>query len=288
MNESFDLLEEITKRYGKIKRARGSFLYTQSGTRITDLWRDGGRALLGWGAGKARMYFKNSIDRSFSGIYENKFPCQLEKALRTLCGDFAFYAFYTDKAKIQKAAECAGLCGSENPPLFLPWLDYGLDLPLLPHAGIRKPAIYCTDDALKNELVSKNKDCVEILLPFSWQPATLLAFKDSSLKSKIPENDGMPAPLCEALCRALYDLRLELPCQSAQDWALYDKELTPYWHRIGPYLKYKGSKDKYKDFFLHCLEQKILVSPSCDSFSIVPSGADKGIFSLLKNRPFAG
>ena len=93
MNEPLNLLEEITKRYGAIKRARGCFLYTQSGTRITDLWLDGGRAVLGWGAGKSRLYFKNSIDRGFFGIYGSKFPQALGKALRSICGEFAFFAF---------------------------------------------------------------------------------------------------------------------------------------------------------------------------------------------------
>ena len=284
MNGQFGLLEELTKRYGAVKRARGCFLYTQSGTRITDLWLDGGRAVLGWGAGKARMHFKNSIDRGFFGVYGSKMPQPLEKALRSICGGFAFFAFYTDKVKAAEALKCAGLSG--NAPLYLPWLDYGLDLPPLPHAKAPKPALYCTDESLKKELASKKTDCVEIVLPFSWQPATVLAFKDSALQQKVPESDGIPAPLCEALCRALYDLRLVLPSRSAEDWAVFDKEIAPYWHRIGPYLKYKGTKESYSAFFMHCLEQKLLISPSYDAFSVVPFGADTGVFSLLKNNPY--
>lgn len=285
MNGHFGLLEELTKRYGAIKRARGCFLYTQSGTRITDLWQDGGRAILGWGAGKSRLYFKNSIDRGFFGIYGTKLPQPLEKALRSICGGFAFFAFYTDGSKVAEALRSAGLSG--NAPLYLPWLDYGLDLPPLPHTKARKPALYCTDESLKEELASKAKAaCVEIVLPFSWQPATVLAFRDAALQQKVPESDGMPAPLCEALCRAIYDLRLTLPARSAEDWALFDKEIAPYWHRIGPYLKFKGSKESYSAFFMHCLEQKLLISPSYDAFSVVPFGANPGVFSQLKNNPF--
>ena len=286
MNGQFGLLEELTKRYGAVKRARGCFLYTQSGTRITDLWLDGGRAVLGWGAGKSRLYFKNSIDRGFFGIYGSKLPQALEKALRSICGEFAFFAFYTDKAKVQAALSCAGL-RADKPPLYFPWLDYGLNLPPLPHAKIKKPALYCTDDSLKNEPALKAEaGCVEIVLPFSWQPASVLAFRDAALQQKVPESDGIPAPLCEALCRAIYDLRLALPSRSAGDWALFDKEIAPYWHRIGPYLKYKGSKESYSAFFMHCLEQKLLISPSYDAFSVVPFGADTGVFYLLKNNPY--
>lgn len=287
MNEPFDLLEELTERYGAVKRARGCYLYTQSGNRITDLWLDGGRAVLGWGAGKARMYFKNSIERGFSGVYGTAFPHALKKALDALVGGgFAFYAFYTDSSKTAEALKCAGL-GVGNVPKFLPWLDYGLDLPPLPHSKQRKPAVYCTDATLEQERVSRKADCVEIVLPFSWQPATVLAFKDSALQAKVPASDGMPAPLCEAFCRAIYDLRLALPSHSAEDWALFDNELSPYWHRIGPYLRYKGSKESYGAFFKHCLEQKLLISPSFDSFSIVPAGANSGVFSLLKSNRFS-
>ena len=38
---------EIKKRYGIITRARGSFLYTQKNVRLTDLFQEGGRAILG-------------------------------------------------------------------------------------------------------------------------------------------------------------------------------------------------------------------------------------------------
>ena len=33
--------EEIHKRFGNIRRARGNFLYTQKNVRITDLYRRG-------------------------------------------------------------------------------------------------------------------------------------------------------------------------------------------------------------------------------------------------------
>lgn len=286
MTESFDFLEEITKRYGTIKRARGCFLYTQSGERITDLWLDGGRAVLGWSAGTARMHFKNSIDRGFTGFCSSALPANLKRALSSLCSGFAFFAFYTDSAKVTDALCSAGLKGAA--PLYLPWVDYGFDLKAMPHSKIKKDAPFYTDESLKERKnLLQNADCVEIVLPFSWRPATLLAFRNAELHAKVPASDGIPAPLCEAFCRAIYDLRLEIPKRAAEDWAVFDKFCTPYWNRIGPYLCCKVSESQYKDFFMHCLDQKLLIAPSFGQYSVVPFGANDGVFAGLKKNPFA-
>ena len=36
---------EISKRFGAIKRARGTFFYTEKGIRLTDLYLENGRAV---------------------------------------------------------------------------------------------------------------------------------------------------------------------------------------------------------------------------------------------------
>ncbi len=50
MTEIQNLANKIKNRYGTVKRARGSFLYTEKRIRLTDLFLEGGRAILGWGA----------------------------------------------------------------------------------------------------------------------------------------------------------------------------------------------------------------------------------------------
>ena len=40
---------EISKHFGNVKRARGNFLYTEKGIRVTDMYLEHGRAILGWG-----------------------------------------------------------------------------------------------------------------------------------------------------------------------------------------------------------------------------------------------
>ena len=61
MNEIDFLAEEIFLRYGNVKRARGPFLYTEKGKRLTDLYQENGRAILGWGGSSAFTMLKNAI-----------------------------------------------------------------------------------------------------------------------------------------------------------------------------------------------------------------------------------
>ena len=84
MNEIEFLAEEIFKRYGTIKRARGPFLYTEKRKRLTDLYQEGGRAILGWGGSSAFTMLKNALDRGATGSYRTDFTYRLEKAVNEL------------------------------------------------------------------------------------------------------------------------------------------------------------------------------------------------------------
>ena len=56
-----DLFKELYNRYGAVTRARGCFLYTKKGVRLTDLYQEGGRAILGWEGGNAFTHLKKYI-----------------------------------------------------------------------------------------------------------------------------------------------------------------------------------------------------------------------------------
>ncbi|MBO4508975.1 MAG: hypothetical protein J5747_10120 [Spirochaetaceae bacterium] len=81
---SFELAAEIQKRYGNVRRARGCYLYTEKGVRLTDCYLDGGRALLGWDGGKARTVFKDTLERGATGAYCGGYESRLATAVRHL------------------------------------------------------------------------------------------------------------------------------------------------------------------------------------------------------------
>ena len=70
-----ELAQEISKKYGTVKRCRGPFLYTQKGERLTDLFQEKGRSILGWGkeGSSAFTILKNVLDRGITGSFETDF-----------------------------------------------------------------------------------------------------------------------------------------------------------------------------------------------------------------------
>ena len=78
------LAKEINSRYGNIKRARNCFLYTARGVRLTDMYQEGGRAILGWGGGSAFTMFKNVMNRGITGSFSTDYEKQTVRAVQTL------------------------------------------------------------------------------------------------------------------------------------------------------------------------------------------------------------
>ena len=68
MNKS-ELFTELYKRYGAVTHARGPFFYTKKGVRVTDLYQEAGRAILGWEGGSAFTMFKNVLSRGQTGSF---------------------------------------------------------------------------------------------------------------------------------------------------------------------------------------------------------------------------
>ena len=84
----------------------------------------------------------------------------------------------------------------------------------------------------------------------------------------------------------IYDVISEIPLRKETDWFKYDNVLSKYWTRKGPYLFPKMNEEMYKKFVAHCLDCSILINPEYNNPSIIPFGADIGVFTKLKNNPF--
>ena len=267
MNKS-ELFVELHKRYGAVKRARGCFLYTAKGVRVTDLYQEAGRAILGWEGGSAFTMMKNTIARGQNGsfICEEKPSYNLQKAVSEL--------FASDRTVLcfpsQKAALEAGLSVfQDGTSIYRPW-------------------------NAQNEKINISEIPALILTPpLPWAESIFLLALDTK---KIEENPDsllmirvtvkLPYSMEVAYTRSIYNLIKALQERQETDWFIYDTVLTKYWERQGPYLFPKVPQDKYQDFALHCLDCGIFISPEYNTPSIVPFGADKGVFTKLKNSPF--
>ncbi|MBQ9537724.1 MAG: hypothetical protein IJU95_00510, partial [Treponema sp.] len=115
----------------------------------------------------------------------------------------------------------------------------------------------------------------------------LLAVRKELAPTAAPRQSILiPAPLQAALSRSVYDVIKAEKERQEKDFFIYDKLLTRYWTRKGPWLSPKVPEKLYNDFIMHCLDCEIVISPIYEKDSIVPFGVDKGVFRKLERNPF--
>ncbi|MCR4736374.1 MAG: hypothetical protein K5829_15365 [Treponema sp.] len=253
------LYQQLFNLYGPVTRARNSFLYTKKGVRITDLFQENGRAILGWEGANAFTMLKNTLSRGQTGNFICEENNRLDKAVSELLESPRKVFYFSNKIDAMKA----GLAlAPESTNVYKPW----------------------------NKVAFEWKDLSSVIIepPLPWTDSIfLLAVK--SEEALLPLSKiTIPFALQVALSRAIYNLIAELKNRSEEDWFIYDPVLTKYWTRRGPYLYPKIPQEDYDNFVLHCLSLGILINPDYNSPSIVPYGADRGIFSKLKKTAFTG
>ncbi len=266
MTSQINLSQEIFSRFGAVKRARGCFLYTAKGVRLTDLYQENGKAILGWGGKNAFTVLKNVLDRGITGsfrtdfsVHQNGEKSQLSRAVSDLFGGARKLFVFRGKEKALKAALTLS---KDSTSVFRPWNGSNVDW--------------------------RNVDCVIFEPPLPWCDSIYLLcvkdgleFDDSSFFG-----EDIPSPIAAAITRSIYNLIKALQEREEKNWFIYDKIITRYWERRGPYLYPKIPKELYNDFVLHCLEQGIIINPDYNSPSIVPFGADIGVFRGLEKNPY--
>lgn len=237
------LKKEIFARYGAVTRARGCFLYTKKGVRLTDMYQAGGRAILGWGGGDAFTRLKNVLNRGLTGSFISEFTFQIDKAVSELIESKRKVYFTSEKP-------VSGV-------LWEPWKENSANLS------------------------SEKVICVKPPLP--WTDSIYMICVSEDAADFCPEKTiSLPSPVIAGITRSVYDLIGAMKEREEKDWFLYDQVLCSYFERKGPYLEPKVAEEKYDDFVLFCLELGIIINPEYSGHSIVPFGADKGVFSKLK------
>lgn len=265
MNEIDFLSSEILNRYGNIKRARGNFLYTEKSVRLTDLYRQDGRAILGWGAEGTSAFtvLKDVLQRGLTGSFPTTMSYRLEKAVSDLLlSKRKVFAFGSKEEAVRFALQVS----SQNTAVYKPWAV----------------------DAQGAAVDFSQSECVvlEPPLPFA-QGTTLLAIKEEC-KANFDSALHLPPVMQAAFARSVYDLISCLKELREKDFFVYDKALTKYFLRKGPYLFPKVSQEEYNSFVKFCLDCKIVINPYYNRPSIVPFKADAGVFSELKKRNYGG
>ncbi len=278
---------EIFKRYGTVKRARNCFLYTAKNVRLTDLYQEEGRAILGWGGSSAFTMFKNALGRGANGSFITDYSYRLEKAVSSLLDSKRNILCFCKKSAVFEAANFVLSGGFDsNQKVFVP-IENQSEI-------FYKPWLLSSDEKSINW---SEKQVVILEPPLAWASELyILAIKFENpqtseilekIKSKFQDEIiCVPSPLEAAYTRSIYNLIQAIQERCEKDWFLWDTVLKNYFLRKGPYLFTKIEQNKYDDFVLHCLDLGILINPDSKKASIVPFGADRGIFTNLKKNPF--
>ena len=306
------LKDEIKKRYGNVKRARGIYLYTEKSVRLTDCFLDGGRAILGHGGGKAKTAFKDCFERGANGFYDSGLLSAFEKAVKQLLPrNFTTIRLYTEKTaapleqtsySLERAPKKASAVSEQTscvlessqkkagaaleqtsfpldnsqkkaePVLWRPWLE-------ISGKSTEQPTGYPKIQIVHN-VEGDFPAIVKIVPPFPYATELCVyAFSTAcgeEMLQNLPKNDIVPAPLLAAFTRGFYDLKIALGTYTENDFKANSKVFEPFFIRNQCYLFPKISEEKYKDFVLKCLDIGIVISPDYNVPSIMPWRANPG------------
>lgn len=272
MKEMDFLNEEIVSRYGTVKRARECFLYTAKSVRLVDLFQEDGRAILGWSgsgdAGSSFTVFKNVMSRGLTGSLPTDFEYRLEKACCDLFNSQRKIFIFNKKSSAVEAGKlCCGKCA-----FFMPWMETETD--------------WSEEKAVAFAPALPWMDGIYILAILADEEILKAATQESFRKILTEDGTRLNAALEAAVARSIYDLIHELQVREEKDWFIYDPVLVKYFERKGPWLFPKVPEEKYEAFVKHCLDCQVVVNPVYGKPSIVPFGADRGVFAKLAKNPF--
>ena len=276
------LKNEIKKRYGNVKRARGIYLYTEKSVRLTDCFLDGGRGILGHGGGKAKTAFKDCFERGANGFYDSGLLPAFEKSVKKLLpAEYTEIRLYSEKTAAMLGGTSVSLDGASekaNPVLWRPWLDFAGKITEQPNGYPKIQVVYNTNEVFPA--------VVKILPPFTYATdICVYAFSEKFYKNlaELPQNDVVPSPLLAAYTRSFYDLLNSFSLFTEKDFKANSKALEPFFTRNQCYLFPKIPETQYKDFVLKCLDAGIVISPDYNVPSIIPWRANPGDIKKISN-----
>lgn len=275
------LRNAIDERYGFVRRARGCYLYTEKGVRLTDCFLDGGRALLGWDGGKARTAFKDTLERGATGSYDSGMTSRAVTAVKKLLpAEYSIIRFYgRERARLIDLKSAFSFAAKGAPVQLSKAVTV---LPFLDITATTEPKVTGYDSVTvvhpETGAFASQPDVVRLVAPFPWAGAPdVYAFRVSLFKDAVlPESDVMPSALLAAFARAFADLKLALGERTEADFASFTRQLAPAFERKACYLYPKVTREAYPAFVLACLERGVVISPDYDQPSVVPYRANAG------------
>ncbi|HOV37656.1 MAG TPA: hypothetical protein PLG79_02955 [Spirochaetales bacterium] len=239
----------------EIYRARDARLYDRKGRRYLDLWRNGGRALLGHRPDQIYRELKNVLQKGLVAEYPSLYAHRLEKALRALIpGDWEVRVFQNlqrARAEIKERLEepFFSYSNPHSPPVsalyYRPFIqaDYyrsPVVLPVLPFPGAFAPQPVLIQKGCREETFSS-----EFL--------------------EVSSRDPVSPFLMAALTRTVWFLiKIQKERFSWEDWNLIG------WKRIACYGIPIFKLEEYPRVFCEFLSAGILIPPDPEDPLVLP------------------
>jgi len=264
---------QLLRLLPRVLRARDFHLYLEGGKRLVDLWRSGGRAVLGHKPPRVLGELKNAAERGLFTPLPHTTEKRFIKALAELFPGCTF-CLYTDEASLYRALQESGLVPANSAGSFHD--------PAFPSQGNEK-GISLWRPFLEQKVI----DTIFVpVLPWPRVPAVLVLGKD--MENSFPAGELIPPVLLAPAARALHDLSATLktfsPNQSRPKYPKVEKALAKsLWRRRGIYLTVEPDMDRtqYEALFRRFLEAGFLIPPSPAEPAILPLTMSPGEESKL-------
>ncbi|MCL2382013.1 MAG: hypothetical protein FWC64_10585 [Treponema sp.] len=271
----------------RVLRARDFHLYLEGGKRLTDLWRWGGRAVLGHKPPKVLVELKNAAERGLFTPLPHPMEGRFIKALREFFPGRVF-RLYMDEGSLRRALAEAGFDGPPSDPAFPPQ-----DSARTARLGV---------SLWRPFLQTPQPDAILVpVLPWPQGPAVLVLEK--SMEDTFAPGELIPPALLAPAARALHNLAAALkacgpPCREQAypkiRKALSGSQPTPaLWRRQGIYITAgpDTSGETYEALFRRFLDGGFLIPPSGKEPVILPlsmtSGEESKLAQLMSHVPDA-
>ena len=235
-----------------VLRARGYRLYTEGGRRLVDLWLNGGAAILGHTPANMLRELKNTASRGLYAPYPHFTQGRLLKALLKLFPGHSFRLYAAPPAELPEKIELwrPYSKADKTPALFIPVLP-----------GIQ---------TWRNNL------------PLGM---CIIAAKDESLLSGLPESDKLSPILLAMAARGIHDI-IAAPERAKLNLPRITKALkNSIWQQQGIYLTLKEAiaPEKWENLFNKFLEAGFLLPPAQSHPLILPGELSDGEEAKLAN-----
>ena len=274
---------QLLKLLPRVLRARDFHLYTEGGKRLTDLWLQGGRAILGHKPPQVLRELKNAAERGLFAPFPHPMENRFIKALGELFQGRGF-RLYPDTVSLYRALEKAGFAEKDDENGDCHHSENG-------DCHLWRPFIEEHPDNLAPVLIP--------VLPLPLGPEVLVLEK--SAEASFPTSELIPPVLLAPAARALYDLIAVLKAknQNRGQYLKIEKVLREqkpgglksgggFWRRQGIYLTLAPcmEREEYAALFRNFLEGGFLIPPSqLDPLILPPSlspGEESKLAALLK------